>query len=732
MKSTVHHLPSVVHWPSSDLQSPSYSLQPSSRSGIALVMVLGILSVMLIFAVAFAVAMRTERMAAGNYADSVRARQLVHVGLARALDDLAVKLGANGLGSAGGGLVYPPWTVTNSYTNAYANTSPNLYLVFATNTSPKANEATNFVPRALWAAATNADCLGAANHWLSVDSIISNNGVMTESNRLGRVKYLILNCSGLLDANFVGRWPAERGLGTNPMEIAINNMPEFSSANNFIVMRNTTHYRYETLPELAALNGGCFSQYPSNFMVYSYALPGYWDAGRLTNRAPVNLAGDVSALALRGTHIMAAFTNAGFTDIQAGVLFTNLLDYVGGDSIPGGVSNSSPDYTRSVEAVPMINEIAFRGEIVGPIVQNTVEFEFWYPFVNFNFACHEHKFYVDYTVEGSGYSTNVKRNLNTYADGDGLPDLSSLPCFLSYYWSTSDPTSGIPYKITINTVQVRDRNNNVLDKILVSNDPIFIPLGQNKKSFECIDPRFNWNMKDDKQWSSASTNVSLRMTNNATIAYWSMYSDCDKDSRMYVYADLGDHAIKSVGELGCLAYDTWKTIKLYGTNDMRRVMDYFAVDTNSADFVTNAVWRGRINPNTREAAAMGAVFTDMPMDEYPLQTDPVPAKLSAAEVSAIVVNIQSNVYTNLSDIGLNFTAFPASAANDELKREAVFRNTCGLLNLRQNLFTIIIEAHVASGGNIPRNPVRQRAAAIVWRDPYTGEMFVRSIKWLKD
>ena len=36
-------------------------------------MVLGVLSVMVIMAVAFAISMRTERVAAGNYADSVSA-----------------------------------------------------------------------------------------------------------------------------------------------------------------------------------------------------------------------------------------------------------------------------------------------------------------------------------------------------------------------------------------------------------------------------------------------------------------------------------------------------------------------------------------------------------------------------------------------------------------------------------------------------------------------------------
>jgi len=121
----------------------------------------------------------------------------------------------------------------------------------------------------------------------------------------------------------------------------------------------------------------------------------------------------------------------------------------------------------------------------------------------------------------------------------------------------------------------------------------------------------------------------------------------------------------------------------------------------------------------------------MPLDEYPGQgLPPIPV----AEAQSFVNKIQVNAfYTNLSDVGrkLISTDFPVSADN-ELKREALFRNTCGLLSVRQNLFTIIIEAHVASGGNIPRNPVRQRAVALVWRDPYTGEMFVRSIKWLRD
>jgi hypothetical protein len=90
----------------------------------------------------------------------------------------------------------------------------------------------------------------------------------------------------------------------------------------------------------------------------------------------------------------------------------------------------------------------------------------------------------------------------------------------------------------------------------------------------------------------------------------------------------------------------------------------------------------------------------------------------------------NGVFTNLSDIGYKLTAFPVGTT--ELQKESYFRNAFNLINLRQNMFTVIIEAQAASGGNIPKNPARQRAVAIVWRDPYTGEMFVRHIKWLGD
>ena len=62
------------------------------QQGVALIMVLGLLSVMIIMAVSFAIAMRTERLAAGNYLDSVRAKQLVRGALHLAMADIHQKL----------------------------------------------------------------------------------------------------------------------------------------------------------------------------------------------------------------------------------------------------------------------------------------------------------------------------------------------------------------------------------------------------------------------------------------------------------------------------------------------------------------------------------------------------------------------------------------------------------------------------------------------------------------
>ncbi len=746
-KDSAGGLSSAVRRPSSDfsgLQPTAYSLQPALSSGIALVMVLGILSVMVLMAVAFAIAMRTERVAAGNYADSVRARQLVQVGLARALGDLALRLGTNGLESTSVGSVYPLWSVTNSYTNVYTNTSTNVYALqlLATN---RANDATNFVPRALWAAATNADYSNPSNHWLPVDSLIyTKDGAadfLAESNRMGRVKYLILNCSGLLDANFAGGMV--HGMGTNPMEIMIANLPEMKNYPTFINNRST-HFRYDTQAELDELNKNEFYGASSNFTVYSRALPGYWN-----NIAPVgvgtsvNLSGSVVDLAIsnRISAITNAFVLAGFGQDDAGMLYSNLMDYVDSDLVPS-------NFESCVESVPMINEVVVSNSVEvlpGSIAANRsykiitdVYVECWYPFVKSVTAV----FSLDVAAKFSG-SPGFE-----HPDSSGsVPSLASAAGGAPIKYLCFHLEKG-PFELTMmNPVTL---TTTIDPKVLQSSDtvdklknPIVLTtthdgnatgVGPDNKaaSFECLDPRFNYDPSSAQKWRTraiAPSNAPLADINPWVTEWWSTNASGDVDSEMYVAND----RLHSVAELGCLVYTNmpWKTVKLYGPN-LHRVLDVFGLSTNASDvLMTNTVFHGLVNCNSNSALdATAVVFADMPIDKYPGEGGNT-LKMPAAQTFASEI-FGSGVFTNLSDVGRKLDQGDFTLAATELQKEAYFRNAVNLLNLRQNLFTIIIEAHVASGGNIPRNPVKQRAAALVWRDPYTGEMFVRSIKWLED
>ena len=57
-----------------------------SRQGIALIMVVGMLALMMVMGVAFAIFMRTERVAAGSFRTDVRARNLLQVALHQAIE----------------------------------------------------------------------------------------------------------------------------------------------------------------------------------------------------------------------------------------------------------------------------------------------------------------------------------------------------------------------------------------------------------------------------------------------------------------------------------------------------------------------------------------------------------------------------------------------------------------------------------------------------------------------
>ncbi len=191
----------------------------------------------------------------------------------------------------------------------------------------------------------------------------------------------------------------------------------------------------------------------------------------------------------------------------------------------------------------------------------------------------------------------------------------------------------------------------------------------------------------------------------------------------------------TIGELGFIAYAPWTTIDLTNSNpNHARVFDLFRVDRK-----TN--YHGLFNPNSRDTNALSLAFMNMPIDTYP--NDPSPNYVDdTARARVIAENIIENgPYTNLSELASKDGVWKDIFAADEFKtvcinkptREALIRNSFSLFNVRQNVFEILLAAEVAGiDGRFPLRPMRARAVAIVWRDPYTGAMFVRSIRHMQD
>jgi len=110
-----------------------------SRQGIALVMVLGVLTILTLLAVSFAVTMRTERLAAENYIYVVKARHFLNEALARAIFEADESM-------VNGNQFYPDFydptvPLTNAFVSLGGGEGPKDLLY---------GEAESFIPLSVW------------------------------------------------------------------------------------------------------------------------------------------------------------------------------------------------------------------------------------------------------------------------------------------------------------------------------------------------------------------------------------------------------------------------------------------------------------------------------------------------------------------------------------------------------------------------------------------------------
>jgi hypothetical protein len=704
----------------------------SAKQGIALVIVLGFLSVIMVMAVAFAIVMRTERLATRNYVDVVRARLLLQAALAESLEDIDNNI------STGPDMWYPAWTVRGST----VGTDPCAGML--------GGEALSHVPDSLRG---DAQLEAGALNWQPIND--------PEGKLVGRYAYLAVDCSGLLDANWIsGVLPRGYGKDVSEIRIDANLLPEVNNVPNFLASR-TSRLRFESLPELHQLGrvDGFMTpaQPPDHLFVYSYfPWTQYWDsavgpAGALANQ--VYIGGSLDEVKANDAAIKAQFLKMGIADSgQRDAIFLNLVDYLDSDDLPGELRSFC------TEAVPMVNEIQivntvtrFAGGVPADLRNEfAINVELWYPFVSD--AADTYK--VQYQLRMQTPFPNTVLSDVTAAQGGWLADrykmFNNAAGTLSQDYSGAFPPASWPNQYIIAVQVLRNTDNQVVDlvqirvdsspQLVTAADVALLPAAggsvSRQISKECDDPRINWSWSDATQWGVGSSPDGQNMLASFAV----------KDGTWEMYVRNSDR-MDSVGEMGFLLYDVtkpWQTIPLFGPNGMP-VLDLF--------IITNCVFRkGLVNPNTTDPNVLASVFMNMPVgfpgaeegvvNDWQCALDLAQAFQVAGPFSGL------SGLTNVADIGagsvgavLQARGFPLSAAH-KFGRESVLRNSIGLLSTRQNVLTLFIAAQAvddtADDGVGPEDiRAEQHAVAVVWRDPFPNSAgdcpaFVRFFRWLPE
>lgn len=738
----------------------------SARSGIALIIVLGFLALLTILVVAFAVMMRTERVAARSYQDVAKAKQLVYVGLSRVQDGLDDMLGGANQ------RIYPDWTVTNSVGAVLIDLNRTAALV-STSDSPRSLAADFIVGSALTQALVATTRAG----WTNIVIDDQNN----QPTLVGRVAYVVVNDSGLLDANYAGGMG--RKSGVSPAELVTSNevLTEFYN-DTFAAVRSNTYKRFESIPDLTvcAQVGGCLLNgvRVSNLCVNSRAPIGFWDKWAATpavkkpfviGRSFSELSADRPALeqALREMFLAAGET-PNVPEVAA-----NILDYV--DPRPPEEIPTWNWKSFRTKPFPMINEIVISNfsEIVsGSPSSNKFSFqpyvELYFPFVGVTnqttydfqlaliFLDAQPATYNPGNIPGrQGYYAATYTvtpppggwTQNTYVViGPGkIPPAVGGDLVL--------PTSFANFRVMLVGAILKARGREIdrvgeaipnampIDLSAVSTTP-----GTPGQQFgaACNDPRFNYeSINPDpaiQAWKPIGASVSTYGpatlgSNNTSVARFAADASADGTNLMYVR----NGPMTNTGELGYIVYNParpWHTIRLYDSGlGVHPALDFFTVHTS-------AVLRGVANPNSLSSNVLGAICASTQTNFAPDS----PGGVSLPDAMRLARGmLQAGPYERRSEIGrIPDTFWPVGSS--KAQRESMISHVADLLHPRQNLFTVVVaaqairrepgKAYDADVDEATEVVAEQRAVAVVWRDPFpvngSYEQKVVFFKWLTE
>ena len=328
------------------------AMEKTKRSGVALIVVLGLVAILMIVSVTFTIHMRVERAGAANLRHAAIARQLVKGGLAGALMSIDLNAGNSSV---------PQWYDSQDVTSlAYHpafDKSRAFWLWRDTLVSYPTNSGAEHIPAVLFSEEVeryfpaglayrgyatrysppgNTDGSKWKNilqpHWIPVFADTDNDNVM------GRYAFFVLNTTGLLDASCMTNSSNSRWMGRDPGEMDVSLLPDVKDAKQF-AEKNKGNGTYETLAEFSVMNP---------YVTDCRSFNTFSDDPGPTNEF-VYIGGNAAAIKAHKNEIIEAFEKCGLTasskgwnkgfSEQACWAYLGLVDYVDSD----GKMEEDPD-----------------------------------------------------------------------------------------------------------------------------------------------------------------------------------------------------------------------------------------------------------------------------------------------------------------------------------------------------------------------------------------------------
>ncbi len=687
------------------------------KDGVAVIIVLGLLALLMVLGVAFSVSMRVERTGAANYSSAARTRQIVWAGLARAIGDINR-------------------ASTDVYPGGDFLTSRNANPVWGSNTVSGVRLLTgkvlDHVPKVFLDLGYGAE----RSEWLPL-------GVGDD--REGYAAYMVLNLSDMLDANFVGGATREGGRDASELALVTNVLTAVELQR--LVDRRTDPGLgpFESLAELKAMDPPDPPVPADYFSVYSRYLV---DTNRVN---AVYMGTNVTEITANRNAILGAMRGmlgAPRAFRQESVWFDYLLDYVDTNTVPRQLNGPN------AKPVPLLNEVApALGRAVPTLsltgLSGELVVEVWNPSMT-NRPGQQYKIIGNMStvvaVSNDLGTVGSYTYTNSFASEPRnspfrLPPnqfrIQSFPVFGST-WPSVDVTTNNPQvniNVLVTNLQVIATSGNtvvesaagVVFRFAFSGAYAAGPVAFTPQSWQAIDPRVNWHQRG---WMNAP----------ATITDRAGLPNAGQDGKRVYASEKGVlYSPLELGHLLCLGQETiprdpntewspWREFQIDGAG-RHALLENFTTHQSE-------VRRGLVNANSFDPTLIQLAFEQLP--------DPAPSASSVAAAAAnyLVAHNTVNPFRNLSDtLDLSWRTDLAALGLNDVEWDSVLAYSTGLLGVRQNLFLIVVSASAASEGmgEASRGQVgwrgRQRAVALVWRDPVANagglyDCFIRQFQWL--